>query len=268
MSRLRPATTRLLLIVTLCLPSLAGAWGPTGHRITAALAEHWLSPQASGAIHAILGSETLAEASTWPDEMRSSPEPFWQKTANPWHYVTVPPGRTYADVGAPAQGDAFTALAHFRDVLRDPQASRADRQLALRFAVHLIGDLHQPLHVGNGTDRGGNDFAVTFFGESSNLHRVWDSQMIDRQQLSFSEYAARLLRHVDDAELQAWSDPDPLVWIGESAAIRDTIYPDRHDLGWDYQFRELPVVERRLSQAGVRMAAWLDAVFDGSGGSP
>lgn len=254
----------LLLSVLVVLSPIAGAWGATGHRVTGALAEGWLSPQARAGVALILGSEDLARASTWADEMRSDPSPFWQHTASPWHYVTVPPGRTYAETAAPEEGDAVTALRRFERTLRDPDASLEARRLALRFAVHLIGDLHQPLHAGNGSDRGGNDLRVTWFGERSNLHRVWDSQMIDRERLSYSEWTAWLARAVTPEQLAAWSDTDPQVWIAESTALRDRLYPESDALSWEYGFSHLPTVRQRLSQAGVRIAVWLDAVFSGS----
>lgn len=106
----------------------------------------------------------------------SSPEEFWQRNASSFHYVTVPEGQTYADVGPPEEGDAITALEQSSNTVNNGDASLEEKQLALRFIVHIIGDLHQPLHVGNGKDRGGNDFLVTFFGEVSNLHSVWDSK--------------------------------------------------------------------------------------------
>jgi hypothetical protein len=146
--------------------SPALSWGQTGHRVTGAIAEQNLSGLARARIRTILGDESLAEASTWPDEMRSDPAEFWQKTANPWHYVTVPRGRTYREVGPPPEGDAASALQRFAATLRDPNASREQKQLALRFTVHIIGDLHQPLHAGNATDRGGNDVKVTSSGNN------------------------------------------------------------------------------------------------------
>jgi S1/P1 Nuclease len=161
----------LLIVLT---PTSAFAWGQTGHRVTGAIAEPMLSRRAAREVRAILGNETLAEASTWADEMRSNPDTFWQTTANPWHYVTVPTGQRYADLGAPAEGDAVTALARFAETLRNPSASGEEKRLALRFTLHIIGDLHQPLHAGNGNDRGGNDIRVTFFREPTNLHAVWD----------------------------------------------------------------------------------------------
>jgi len=236
----------------------AYGWGRTGHRVIAAIADQNLSGLVRANVRAILGTESLDEAATWPDEMRSDPDPFWQKTATPWHYVTIA-GHEY-DV-APPEGDAITALRRFTAILRDPSASLKDRQLALRFVVHLVGDLHQPLHTGNGTDRGGNDVKVTFDGRPTNLHSVWDSGLVDEEQLSFSEYAARLERRTTPEQTLAWWDANPLDWVRESAAIRDTIYPKDPKLGWDYSYRMQPIVRQRLAQGGVRLAAYLDWVF-------
>jgi hypothetical protein len=150
--------TIVIAIASIALSGQALAWGQNGHRVTGAIAQQYLTPQAQQAISQILVNEDLAEASTYPDEMRADPSEFWKKTANPWHYVTVPVNKTYQEVEAPEEGDALTALNQFTASLKDPKASLADKQLALRFIVHIIGDLHQPLHVGNGTDKGGNDF--------------------------------------------------------------------------------------------------------------
>ncbi|GAB4175687.1 MAG: S1/P1 nuclease [Wenzhouxiangellaceae bacterium] len=251
----------LIVVLGLHLPTAAWAWGQTGHRVAGDIAAHYLSPEAKVAVERILGTETPARASTWPDFMRADPSEFWQRTASPWHYVTVPPGKTYSEVGAPPQGDAYTALERFAATLRDRRASRDDQALALRFAIHIIADLHQPLHVGNGSDRGGNQFTVTFFGENTNLHRVWDQHLIERMELSYTELATWLLADIDDRRFEAWNNPDPLVWIAESAEIRNRIYPTDRDLSWDYGFRWNAMVEQRLAQAGVRTAAWLNHVF-------
>lgn len=237
------------------------AWGQTGHRVTGKIAERYLSDEAKAAIASIIPNESLAEASTYADDMRSNPEHFWQKIAGPFHYVTVPTGKTYVEVGAPEQGDSYTALAEFTKTLKNPEASQADKQLALRFAVHIIGDLHQPLHAGNGTDRGGNDVKVSFFREDSNLHRVWDSGLIDRKDLSFSEWSEWLGNKISDAQAQEWMTTDPLVYIEESAKIRDEIYPQGDDLSWQYLYDHIPMVRLRLQQGGVRIAAYLNAVF-------
>ena len=268
------ARVALLAAIVALTPSPVFAWGKTGHRVVAAIADTQLSGLARAHVKLILGpSESLDEAANWPDEMRSAPEPFWQKTATPWHYVTLN-GIIYDH--APPEGDALEALNHFSKVLQDPNASLADKQLALRFIVHLVGDLHQPLHVGKCCDKGGNDVKVTWFGKPTNLHAVWDSQLVDDEQLSFTEMTAKLERHISPEDVVKWWDINPRDWISESAEIRDTLYPrpgtppkkgakgkDKKvpELSYSYVYKFTPVMERRLSQAGVRLAAYLNALF-------
>jgi S1/P1 Nuclease len=263
--------------VAILVPSPALAWGKTGHRVVAAIADTQLSGLARAHVREILGyGESLDEAANWPDEMRAAPGEFWQKTATPWHYVTLN-GIIYDH--APPEGDALEALAYFRAVLRDAKSSLADKQLALRFIVHLVGDLHQPLHVGKCCDRGGNEIKVSWFGKPTNLHAVWDSQLIDDEQLSFTEMAAKLERHISDRDLIAWWDINPRDWISESAEYRERIYaavppvkkptgkkrkrgePPLPDLSYSYVYKFTPLVEQRLKQAGIRLAAYLNDIY-------
>ena len=252
----------LSVVLLLVLPSTVLAWGPLGHRVTGQIAQSRLNPRAAAAVQRILGTEDLAEASTWADEMRSNPEPFWQQTANPWHYVTVPPGKAYAEVGAPPEGDAVTALQGFARTLRDKSATPEQQALALRFAVHVIADLQQPLHAGNGTDKGGNTVRVRWFGRDTDLHAVWDSELPNNKGLSYSEYTLWLTRKLKPEDASAWSSADPLVWIAESAALRDRIYPADSRLSYQYVYDHAPEVDLRLTQGGLRVAAWLNSVFD------
>lgn len=257
----------VMALLGTCVSGQALAWGQTGHRVTGAIAEHYLSSEAKSAIEKLIGNESLAQASTYPDEQRSNPSTFWRKTASPWHYVTVPKGEEYGHQHAPKQGDAMTALKQFSETLRDPEASKEDKQLALRFVVHIVGDLHQPLHAGNGTDRGGNDVKLEFFWEDSNLHRVWDSGMIDKQQLSYTEWTNWLTKAISKEEFNAWQETNPNVWIKESTELRDQIYPkkpsgdDEIKINWQYAYDHTPQVKLRLSQAGVRLAAYLNDLF-------
>ncbi|NCP25131.1 MAG: S1/P1 nuclease [Erythrobacter sp.] len=255
----------LAAAAALCLSSPSLAWGQLGHRVIGELAEERINGKTRAEIGLILGKEDLAEASTWADEQRSNPEAFWQQEAGPYHYVTVPKGKTYANAGTPAEGDALTALARFAHTVRNPNASRDEKALALRFIIHIVGDVHQPLHAGNGTDSGGNDVKVRWFGQETNLHSVWDSRMIEGQYLSYTEYTAWLGRQIETAETIAWWEPSPEVWIGESTQLRDTIYPEATDglpnLGYSYQYQHLAFAEMRLQQGGVRLAAYLEWLF-------
>ena len=257
-------------------PSPALAWGKTGHRVVAAIADTQLSGLTRAHIRELLGgAESLDEAATWPDDMRAAPGTFWQKTATPWHYVTLD-GITYDH--APPEGDALEALGHFRSVLQDSNASLADKQLALRFIVHLVGDLHQPLHVGKCCDKGGNDVKVAWFGKPTNLHAVWDSAMVEDEQYSFTELAAKLVRHTSEADVVKWWDVNPRDWISESAQYREEIYanipPPKKvegkpkkgekplpDLSYGYVYKFTPLMEQRLQQAGVRLAAYLNDIY-------
>lgn len=248
-------------VSTALIPTAAFSWGKTGHRVIGRIADDELGAKARREVKALLGTEDLAEASTWADFMRSSPDAFWQTTAGPLHYVTVPAGKTYAEVTAPPEGDAVTALTMFAKMVRDRRAPLADRQRALRFIIHIVGDLHQPLHVGNGTDRGGNSVRVTWFGKPTNLHAVWDSDLVDDEQLSYTEYAERLQRRATPSLKASWRDPNPATWIAESAAIRDTVYPAKPNLSYDYVFAHRATVDRRLEQGSVRLAAYLDELF-------
>ena len=252
----------LAALASICACQHAAAWGLIGHRVTGAIAEKYLSLESRAAIRDILGpSEGLAERATWPDFMRSSDDPFWKDKSPPLHYVTVPKGKKYSEVGAPPEGDAVTGLQQFSEVLKNPAASIESRRTALRFVVHIIGDLHQPLHNGNGTDRGGNDVEVKFFGENTNLHSVWDEGLIGKEELSYTEWAQWLSAKTSDDMALAWSNPDPLVWIAEATVIRDRIYPTGDTLSYRYQFEHIATIREQLQKGGVRIAAYLNKIF-------
>lgn len=257
--RLLCAVAAASLALTASQPAMA--WGKNGHRIVGEIASQYLSPQAKAAVIEILGSEGMAEAANYPDFMRASGDPFWEEKVYPWHWVTVPEGQTYDEVGPPEEGDAVSGIAYFSDILRDPDASLADKQGALRYIIHAVGDLAQPLHNGNGTDRGGNQRQVTWFGKPTNLHSVWDSLMLEDQQLSYSEYAKLLEERLTPEEMRDWANPHPKAWVAEGTALRDTIYPEGDDLSYTYIFAHKAQMEGQLQRGGLRLAAYLNALY-------
>jgi hypothetical protein len=109
-----------------------------------------------------VSNQDLAEISTYADEIRSNESEYWQKTSTPWHYVNIHKGKTYKQEGAPPKGDAVTALTKFKEHLKNPKTSIIDKQLALKFIVHIIGALHQPFHTGISEDHGGGNIKVNF----------------------------------------------------------------------------------------------------------
>lgn len=258
MGVLRRLSTAVPPVLFLVLPAAAAAWGPTGHRVVGQIAEDHLSAAARRGVEALIGPESLAEAATWADEIRS--DPTWDKAA-PWHYISIDDGETLETTRRSSDGDVLWAIHHFSDVLRSADASHEEKGEALKFLVHFVGDVHQPLHVGRRADQGGNSVQVSWFGETTNLHRVWDSEMIDHEGLSFTELA-RFLDHPTSEEVSEWQASSPEDWVRESAALRDQVY-DLGDgkLGYAYAYRKLPIVRKRLLQAGVRLAGLLNGIF-------
>ncbi len=249
----------LIVILALASSLPALAWGPVGHRAVGEIAEDRLSPKARQAVRDLLGAESLAEASLWADEIRS--EPRWQ-VSSPWHYVNIPDGQAYDRTRRDRAGDVIEALERFVAVLRYKASSREDKVAALKFIAHFVGDIHQPLHVGRASDRGGNEINVSWFGEPSNLHRVWDGEVISRMRMS-PKSLSKALESRPAAEVDAWRRDSPMTWAQESMALRPLVYGmPGTGLGRAYLRQAGPVVEQRLMQGGVRLAALLDAVFE------
>lgn len=242
----------------------AQAFGLIGHRVVGAIAEQHIKPKTLKKIHAITDGDSLAEIANWSDFVRS--DPAWSH-ADTWHYMSIGDTQTFDSYKHPESGDILTALAKFEAVLRDPKANKVAKREALAFYVHLLGDLHQPLHVGRKDDRGGNDIKVYWFYELSNLHRVWDTQIIEYQMLSYTEYVA-FISNPKSKQQQAWGTGDYISWAKESQALRAQVYdfgkqsePEMPTLGYQYIFNNKALVEQRLVQAGVRLGYMLEQIF-------
>lgn len=237
----------------------ATSWGLTGHRVIGQIAEEYLSKKAKKEVKRILGTETLADVANWMDFIKSEPTYDHMK---PWHYCTIPEGKTYTEVGAPEEGDVVWAINKFVGELKSDTLTLTEEQLALKSLVHLIGDIHQPLHVGNGTDRGGNDVKVKYFWRDSNLHRVWDSGIIDGQNLSYSEWVLRI-NHTSKEDVANWQAASIDDWTKEAMALHSSVYDiGEGNLNYRYDYDHIKQVEERLLLAGVRLAGVLNDIFE------
>jgi hypothetical protein len=259
--------TRGVLVLSpllLLFPHPAFPWGSIGHRVVGRIAESHLSEAAARGVAAILGAESLAQAATWPDEIRS--DPAWDR-AQFWHFVSLDDGETYETAAKDLRGDVVEAICRFTKVLQDPQAAAEDKVEALRFLVHFVGDVHQPLHVGRRADRGGNEVLVTWFDKKTSLHVVWDEKIIEAEKLSFSELA-EFIDHPTPAEIRTWQAASVLDWVRESMEVRARVYAiGNAKLEYLYAYQNAPLVKRRLLQAGVRLAGRLNALFEPAGPS-
>ncbi len=239
----------------------AFSWGKTGHRIVGEIAQRNLDPKSIKALRELAGHDDLFRLSTWPDEIRSDPKMGY---TSPWHYVSIANGKTYWDQKRSKDGDLIEALYRFEDVLRDPKATKDNKLDALRFLVHMTGDLHQPLHVGLAEDRGGNTVRVKWFKTESNLHTVWDDELIDFEKLSFTEYA-NYLNQFSKEDKKDWEKGSFIDWAKESQDLRPKVYDlpagESVNLSYEYSYKVKPIVELRLKQAGLRLAYVLNKIF-------
>lgn len=249
----------ILTFLAIFLVFQAFTWGKTGHRVVGLIAERHLIRKARKNVQKVLGNESLAEVSNYMDFIRSDKK---YDHMGPWHYCTIVDGKTYEEAGTPEEGDAIVMINRLIEELKSKKFTDEDEAFALKCLIHLIGDIHQPLHVGNGNDHGGNDVKVEYFWKSSNLHSVWDSGIIDSQQYSYTEYAD-CIDHVSLVEISTWQNQDLMVWVRESMSYRDQIYdlPEDMKISYNYDFKNLSLVNRRLLQAGIRLAGILNEIY-------
>ncbi len=247
-----------LLLLTVFLPT-SYSWGPIGHRVVGLIAEQHLSKKALKKIKVVLGKETLAEVSTFMDFIRSDSK---YRHMSPWHYCTIPDGKTYEEAGTPEEGDVIVTIERLIAELESKNFTDYDEAFALKMLVHLVGDIHQPLHVGNGEDRGGNDVKLEYFFRSSNLHRVWDSGIIDQQNYSYTEYVD-WINHVDATKVKTWQSASVRDWAAESMSLRSQVYdiPENLKLSYRYNYDNIETVNLRLLQGGVRLAGVLERIY-------
>jgi hypothetical protein len=254
-----------LLVSTLLITQYAFSWGVTGHRIIGEIAQQHLTKKAKKELLKLIGRETLAQWSNWPDFIKS--DSTWNH-ASPWHYVDLPghmEKEKFIDELKKLPGkNLYTQIQAMMTELKDESLTVEKRRVALYFLIHLVGDLHQPLHVGRDEDAGGNKIVVYWFDKKTNLHTLWDSMLIDFQQYSYTEYA-NILNIADENEVRLWQSASLEDWFYESHVISDSIYdatPNESKLSYKYNYQFQKILDEQLLKAGVRLAALLNRSFE------
>lgn len=255
----------LLALALFYAPIAANAWGVLGHRIVGEIAESYLSPNARKGVKQILGNETLALSANWADFVKSDTS---YKYLNSWHYVNLPEGldrkgvNSYLDIFA--EPNIYSKTNEMIAMLKNPNTSKNDKIFALRLLVHFMGDMHQPMHTARKEDMGGNRINVTWFGQRSNLHRVWDEQLIDFQQLSYTEYA-KAINFTTPQQLATWNTASIKDCVYESYQICNSIYATgiKNDdkLSYNYNFDWLNTLNQQLLKGGVRLANVINEIY-------
>ncbi|HEY3521764.1 MAG TPA: S1/P1 nuclease [Rhodanobacteraceae bacterium] len=259
-------TTRLAGLLLGCaliaIAPVAFAWGPLGHRVIAQLAQKQLAPAALAQVDlllAVAGAHRLADIATWPDDLRDLDPAFYKRTAK-LHYVNFHSRDCIYDPPRDCARDRCVvwAIGHYAAILGDRSRDDAERAQALSFVVHFVGDVHQPLHASYRDDKGGNDFQVRWHGRGTNLHRIWDSTLLNATGLGYQALANRL-----SANARAVPQDGPAQWAQESCrVVRDEgVYPTTRTIDASYVARETPIAEERLREAGARLAVLLNREF-------
>jgi hypothetical protein len=258
-----------LSLTTLAVTSPAFAWGPQGHRVIAHVADDRLTPAAKAGVRALLHEgDTLADVANWADHEGHDAVPG----SASWHYVNVPISAPRYEGRYCRRGDCVVAkIKQYRKILADHGAPRRERQRALLFLVHFVADIHQPLHVGDHDDRGGNLTQVQFLGRGTNLHRLWDSDLIHHLGGSDREWVERIERMVTPQKIEAWSWGTVEDWADESLRAAKLAYSDPQGspaplasgtrLGEDYVKFSDPILREQMARAGIRLANELNAIF-------
>lgn len=268
------------LICVVCYLALVEAWGPEGHSIIAQLATNFISDTTKSKINTFLGGETLASIASDPDTYRTTPQGKWSA---PLHYVDTQKGETNIDVSKDCPNGQCVVNAIYNYTTRLAKDAKSPfkcnlntnvEPCALVFLTHFVGDAHQPLHAGYASDLGGNNVKVSWYGQSTNLHSVWDSSIISKWNSDYQSATNELLAKIKSNQNYAnqfLNTTDALKIADESHYwVRTDVYNFHSNttnpvvLGAAYYNANLPLVQLRLVAGGIRLAKILDTAMSAS----
>ena len=252
----------LIIVVALLsyLPSFG--WGQKGHDVVAYIAECNLKPEVYQKVVKKLGDHSLVYYANWLDNASYSDQYRYTKT---WHYANVDEGYTYDTMPKNEKGDVVTAINGIIAELKSGKLSAEQENVRLRMLIHLVGDIHCPMHAGHLSDRGGNSVIVKFFDKETKLHSLWDTALVEAaHKWSYTEWEQQLNRYCT-AECKAeLSKGEATDWLNESHAIATEIYkatPEKRKVSYDYIAYYAPVIEQRLLAGGLRLARILNEIY-------
>ncbi len=255
-----------VLLLALLSFNFGYSWGTTGHRVIADIAENHLSAKAKRNLKKMIGDQKLAYWANWPDQIKADTTGVWKPTER-WHYVNVNPQpniKQFSDSLKSQQGpNIYTQIKILSEQIKDKKTPAQDREIALRFLIHFVGDAAQPLHVGRYEDLGGNKIKINYFGLPTNLHALWDSKIVDFEKYSYTEYTRVLdvksKQEVKTIQLGTLED-----WLYDSQKAANRIYANsvaESNYSYDYNYKFQPLIERQLLYGGLRLAKILNEIL-------
>lgn len=248
--------------VSMLMPFQSFGWSQKGHDVVAHIAERHLTPKTSAAVDSLFRGQSMVYWANWLDNASHTPEYDYSRT---WHYKNIDPQETYEGAFKNPKGDILTALLSKAAQLADSTTSFTDAALALKMIVHLMGDLHQPMHMGRYSDRGGNKHQVSFFDRETNLHSIWDSSLVETgHKWSYTEWADQIDRASESLQ-EVLVQGNFSDWGRETYEIAKEVYADTPvgtAVSYDYIAKWTPVIEQQLLKGGLRLASILNGIFD------
>jgi len=235
-------------------------WSETGHRTVGKIAENYLTSSTKRKIKKLLKGQSLAFASTFADEIKSDKR---YNDFYTWHYINMPLESNYEDSDKNPKGDLATAITNCKNIISNENSSEDDKAFYLKLLIHFIGDLHQPMHVGLAEDRGGNDFKLQWFSKNTNLHGVWDREMIDGYKMSYVEWAENA-NVLSKEQVKAIQKGTVIDWINETHNLTRKVYTgvkEGDNLSYRYSYENFETVRSQLQIAGIRLAKVLNDLF-------
>ena len=235
-------------------------WGPTGHRVVGEIAQDYLKPKTKRKLKKLLKKKSMAFLSTFADEIKSDKR---YNEFYTWHYVNIPLDEDYDSSKANSKGDLVTGIEHCKKVILDKNSSDADKAFYLKMLIHLIGDLHQPMHIGLSEDRGGNDFKVQWHYSDTNLHAVWDYKMIDRFDMGYKELAENA-DILTKEQVKAYQEGTVIDWVNDVHILTRDVYTSvkkEDNLRYRYSYKYMNTARTQMQIGGIRLAKVLNDLF-------
>jgi len=235
-------------------------WSATGHRVVGKIANQYLTSKTKRNIKKILNNKSLDFVSTFADDIKSDKR---YNEFYTWHYINMPLDQNYEDSEKSSSGDLVSGINYCIKVIKDNNSSNDDKAFYLKLLIHFVGDLHQPMHVGLVEDKGGNDFKLQWFYKDSNLHSVWDREMIDGYGMSYSEIAdnANIL---NKNQVKAIQEGTLVDWVNDTHKLTRQVYANvkpNDNLRYSYSYDNFETVRSQLQKGGVRLAKVLNDLF-------
>lgn len=239
------------------------SWGQKGHDTVSYIAEQHLTPTAKAAAEKLLGGKSIVYYSNWLDNASHTPEYAYSKT---WHYKNIDADETYDDAELLPAGDVVRAITEQSKVLDNKKSTDEQKALALKMIVHLVGDIHQPMHMGHRSDLGGNRWSVKYFKRPANLHSIWDTNLVESaHNWSYTEWQQQIDRATPEEQAAILEDKSPEKWGKETYYIAKEIYdttPQEYNVSYDYIAKWAPVIEQQFLKGGLRLADLLNSILD------